>query len=62
MRYLNKIGVIGWAANKLLKREAQSVKQFLFFDKYVLPISRFVDRMWMKGFGLSLWCVAVKDR
>ena len=46
MRYFNIVGFIGWFVNfRVLKRDAQSQKQVLFYDRVVFPIQEFFERI-----------------
>ncbi len=60
MRYHNVIGVAGWFFNRIVKRHIQSQNQFLFFDRYLFPISQKIDALLGYRCGLSLFCVARK--
>lgn len=60
--YLNPIGGIGWWVNsKLFKPESLSNnsigRQILFFDRYLVPISRFFNWFSRKFFGQSVWMI-----
>jgi hypothetical protein len=58
--YINKLGVAGWLLNKGLRRDTQSDTLFALFDRWVLPVSRRLDKVAPRSFGLSL--VAVLKR
>ena len=55
--YINKLGVAGWLLNKLLGRDVQSEALFSIFDRFVLPLSRRLDGLAPRSFGLSLFAV-----
>lgn len=65
--YLNPIGALGWyVRNKLAPPASESIDDprvnadIAFFDRYVLPISRMLDPLTAKLFGLSAVVVARK--
>lgn len=64
LRYFNSIGALGWYANKFKRYdniEDQAVSaQVRFFDRYVLPISRSVDKLIGGSFGQSLIAIVQK--
>jgi SAM-dependent methyltransferase len=59
-RYINKLGVAGWLFNKWRGTAHQSQFLFSVFDKYLLPVSRALDHVAPKSFGLSLFVVLRK--
>jgi SAM-dependent methyltransferase len=59
-RYINKLGVAGWLFNKWRGTAHQSRFLFSVFDKYFLPVSRALDHVAPKSFGLSLFVVLKK--
>jgi len=59
-RYINKLGVAGWLFNKWRGTAHQSRFLFSVFDKYFLPVSRALDHVAPKSFGLSLFVVLRK--
>jgi SAM-dependent methyltransferase len=59
-RYINKLGVAGWLFNKWRGTAHQSRLLFSVFDKYILPVSRALDHVAPKSFGLSLFVVLKK--
>ena len=64
--HINPVGGLGWLANTLLYRpkslSAATVNtQILFFDKWLLPVSRFLSPLTAIFFGQSLWCIATKN-
>jgi len=65
LRYFNSIGALGWYANKFKRHDNigdQAVSaQVRFFDRYVLPISRGVDKLIGGSFGQSLIAIVQKS-
>jgi SAM-dependent methyltransferase len=59
-RYINKLGVAGWLFNKWRGTTHQSQFLFSVFDKYFLPVSRALDHVAPRSFGLSLFVVLRK--
>jgi len=59
-RYLNKLGVAGWLFNKWRGTAHQSKFLFAVFDKYFLPLTRVLDHVAPRSFGLSLFVVLRK--
>ncbi len=60
-RYINAAGFFGWWANaKLFRREAQSGKQIVFFDRFVIPVMSRIERALPPPFGQSLFVVLRK--
>lgn len=60
--YINKLGVAGWLLNKLRRRDVQSGRLFRLFDRWLLPLSRRLDKVAPHSFGLSLFAVLEKRR
>lgn len=61
MRYLDSIGMVLPLANRMLLRQGRPTKdQVLFWDRYVIPISRVLDTFIDYGFGRSLLAVMRK--
>ena len=64
LEYFNPIGAIGWWANGMITHrslETRAVRdQVQVFDRYVLPISRFLNGATRGVFGQSVVCVARK--
>ena len=53
--YLDSVGFFASLANKLvLKKELPSEKNVLFWDKYLVSLSKFFDILFFKSFGKSL--------
>lgn len=59
--YINKLGVLGWLLNKVKKSSHQSQTLFRIFDTYLLPLSKALDTLAPKSFGLSLFAVLKKE-
>lgn len=61
MDYVNPIGGLGWwisgKMNPDLSELDQVNGQIAFFDRYVLPVSRFLTPLFSRIFGQSLVCV-----
>jgi SAM-dependent methyltransferase len=63
LRYVNPLGAIGWWVNaKIIRPRDLSAplvnKQILWYDRYVQPVSRWLDPVTRRFFGQSLWAVA----
>jgi SAM-dependent methyltransferase len=65
LRYFNPIGGLAWWVNSFVRHQSLDDSgvnaQIRIFDKYVLPVSRFVDPLTRNFFGQSLICVARKS-
>lgn len=60
--YMNSIAVFGWFLNnRILKRKEESPEQVLFYDRFVVPCLRSIERIIRPPFGLSLVAVGVKE-
>jgi len=60
-QYINLAGFFGWWANsKLFHRQAQSQKQIVFFDRFVLPLTSRIESLISPPFGQSLFVVLRK--
>lgn len=58
LRYLDSVGLLLSLGNKLLlRRSAPSLSQITFWDKRIVPISRFMDELVIHSFGRSLVAV-----
>jgi SAM-dependent methyltransferase len=58
MRYLNAPGFFGWWLNaRILKRDAQSAAQIAVFDRYLVPLTAWVESIFRPPFGQSLFAV-----
>lgn len=59
--YMNSIAVPGWFLNnRILKRKEESPAQVLFFDRFIVPWLKTVERVIKPPFGLSLFAIAGK--
>ena len=62
--YFNPVGGLGWWVNKFKTHKNINSKnvntQVLFFDKYVVPFSKFFNFFTKPFFGQSLYCVIKK--
>lgn len=55
LRYLDTAGFFSSLLNKLLLRQKYpSVKQIAFWDKFLIPVSMLLDRLFMYSFGKSI--------
>jgi len=60
--FMNMIAVFGWFLNnRILKRQEESLSQVLFFDKYIVPWLRVIERAVRPPFGLSLIAICEKE-
>ena len=60
-RYIDSVGFFLSMANKLfLKSSDPTMRQILFWDKFIVPASRVLDAMLGYKFGKNLILVAVK--
>jgi ubiquinone/menaquinone biosynthesis C-methylase UbiE len=61
MHYMNFIGFFGWYFNsKLLGRGLTPVRQSLFFDKYIVPAEKMIEKIIKPPIGQSIIAIAVK--
>ena len=62
--YFNPIGGLGWYINKLFNynslNDTKINRQILFFDKYIVPISKLISPMTKTFFGQSLIIILKK--
>jgi hypothetical protein len=55
MIYLDSAGMLASSGNRLLlKQSMPTLRQILFWDRYLVPVSRVLDRLVLHGFGKSL--------
>lgn len=55
MIYLDSAGMLASSGNRLLlKQSMPTLQQILFWDRYLVPVSRVLDRLVLHGFGKSL--------
>jgi SAM-dependent methyltransferase len=63
--YFNPVGAFGWWLNKLKKHENINSKnvnsQVLFFDKYLVPVSKLSNPLFCRFWGQSLYCIIKKN-
>jgi SAM-dependent methyltransferase len=60
--YVNAVGFFGWWMNAhILKRDAQSVAQINFFDRFVVPVVSRAEGIMRPPFGQSLFVVLKKS-
>jgi SAM-dependent methyltransferase len=63
-RFFNPIGALGWWVNNRLPHNTLEddniARQIRLFDRYVVPLSRAIDRLSRGFFGQSLACLATK--
>ena len=64
LEYFNPLGALGWWAQRLVRHaslESAGVsRQVHVFDRYMVPVSRRVNRITKGWFGQSVICVARK--
>ena len=62
VRYLDSMGFFASWTNKLiLKQKYPTEKQILFWDRWLLPISGIVDKLFGHSFGKSVLCIWKKN-
>ena len=62
LAYLDCVGLIASGANRLiLKQSSPSLRQILFWDKYMIPLSRILDPLIGHRLGKSILAVWVRD-
>ena len=62
IKYLDSVGYFASLANKaFLKQSLPTAKQVLFWDRYIIPLSRIMDRLTGFRFGKSLLMIAKKN-
>lgn len=58
IEYLDSVGLFASAANRLLlKQSMPTVKQILFWDRCLVPLSRFADPLTMRLIGKSILAI-----
>ena len=56
--YLDSVGMLPLIANRLLLRQSlPTLKQILFWDRLLVPQSRYVDRLVFHAIGKSVLCI-----
>lgn len=62
LRYFNPLGALGWWANRFKKHQSLDSDlvnaQIVFFERFLLPVSRLLDPIARRFFGQSLICIA----
>ncbi len=62
--YFNPVGAFGWWLNKFVSHKninsGNVNRQVLFFDKYVVPVSRFFNPLFKNIWGQSIYAVIKK--
>jgi ubiquinone/menaquinone biosynthesis C-methylase UbiE len=62
LRYLDAAGLVASAGNRLFLRQSRpTVRQVLFWDRCLVPVSRMLDPMLLYSLGKSLLAVWTKD-
>ena len=60
--YLDSVGCLASLMNKLILRKSNpSMSQINFWDKKIIPLSYFFDKLFLNSFGRSLYCVWKKN-
>lgn len=61
IKYLDTLGFFSSLTNKyFLKQNEPTIKQVLFWDRYLLKVSYFLDKLLFHSFGKSVFIVAEK--
>lgn len=64
-RYFNAVGGLGWWLNKAMRHQsldsAAVNRQIQIFDRWVVPVARFIDLGVRRYFGQSMICVIRKS-
>lgn len=59
--YFNPVGALGWWVNKFTTHKninsANVNRQVIFFDKYVVPVSKLLNPVFKRIWGQSVYCV-----
>lgn len=66
LSFFNPVGGIGWWVNSLYVNpsglsDPRVNRQIQIFDRYLQPISRFIDPLTRSFFGQSLWAIAKRS-
>jgi SAM-dependent methyltransferase len=60
--YLDSVGMLASCANRLLLHQAMpDLRQILFWDRYLIPLSTFLDRLLFHRVGKSILAVWTKN-
>ena len=58
MAYLDAAGILASMGNQLFLRHSQpELRQILFWDRVLIPVSKWLDRLTLHGIGKSILCV-----
>ena len=61
IKYIDSIGLFASAANKFLQKSSSpKLEQVLFWDRFLIPISRLVDRLIRYKYGKNIFAVIKK--
>tara|TARA_B100001057_G_scaffold494000_1_gene589642 strand:+ start:2197 stop:2913 length:717 start_codon:yes stop_codon:yes gene_type:complete len=61
LKYIDSIGFFASLANKLiLKSEDPSLRQIIFWDRFLVKLSRLFDRLLFYKFGKNIFCMISK--
>lgn len=64
--YMNPLGALSWLASNLMPprglTDPAAERRIAFYDRYVVPLSRRLDPLTRRRFGLSLLCVLRRRR
>ncbi|MDH4222685.1 MAG: class I SAM-dependent methyltransferase [candidate division Zixibacteria bacterium] len=59
--YFNSLGLLGWFIyGRLLRRKQGSLKVTLFYDRFIVPVLAFIEKLIPIPFGQSIIAIAVK--
>ena len=60
--YLDSVGCLASLMNKLILHQSNpSISQINFWDKKIIPLSYFFDKLFLNSFGRSLYCIWKKN-
>ncbi len=60
--YLDSVGCLASLMNKLILHQSNpSFSQINFWDKKIIPLSYFFDKLFLNSFGRSLYCIWKKN-
>jgi hypothetical protein len=61
VRYANAIGAVAWlVVARLLRRTPTRRRSVELFDRYGIPVVRWIESRWQPPFGQSIFAVAVR--
>jgi len=59
--YMNSLAVLGWLLNnRIIRRKEESLEQVLFYDRFIVPSLKNVERIVRPPLGLSIVAIAEK--